>query len=87
MPILAPRAAHAPYTIPAGCCLADEALALCRKLGRAYFAEEDRRDAQGRTIADPVRLERLAHARRRAADRWRRRMGYAALYHEVTGRL
>lgn len=57
--------------------LADEALALCGRLYQAQLAEEARRDRFDNPIGDKERIARLEVLRRRAADRWRRRAGFA----------
>lgn len=57
--------------------LTDEAMALCRALYLAQLAEEARRDRSGRRIGDAQRIARLERLRARAADRWRRRAGFA----------
>ena len=59
--------------------LLDEALVLCRRLYLAQLAEEGRRDFYGNPAGDLRRIERLEALRRKAADRWRRRAGFAEL--------
>jgi len=61
-----------------------EALALCTALNQAQFAEEGRRSTNpatyGQSRSDPARIARLTRIWQRAADRWRRRAGYAPIY-------
>jgi hypothetical protein len=59
--------------------LTDQAAELCRRLYLAQLAEEARRDRAGQRIGDAQRIVRLERLRRLAADRWRRRAGFAEL--------
>lgn len=60
--------------------LIDEATELHRAIVLAILVEERRYDVNDHPRKpDLARIERLEHAKRRAADRWRRRSGYA--YH------
>lgn len=56
--------------------LANEALDLCRRLAQAQLDEEARRDFYGTPIGDASRTQHFEGLRAKAADRWRRRMGY-----------
>jgi hypothetical protein len=57
-----------------------QAMTLHNALSDAYFKEDISRDSMGRKNADPARLARLESLMKRAADRWRRRMGYKQIY-------
>lgn len=61
--------------------LLDEARALHRAIAAAQIHEEVKRDGYGRPCGDAAYIARLDHARRRAADRWRRRYGVANWVH------
>lgn len=61
--------------------LSDEARILHRAIAAAQIHEEAKRDKYGHPCGDAAYIARLDHARRRAADRWRRRSGVATWMH------
>lgn len=60
--------------------LIDQALNLCDRLSTMFWCEDNHRDMFGRPTADSARLDKLDHLWKRAADRWRRRIGAKPIY-------
>lgn len=61
--------------------LLNEASDLHRAIAAALIHEEAKRDKYGHPCGDAAYIARLDHARRRAADRWRRRAGVTTWVH------
>lgn len=60
--------------------LASEAMDLHDRLHQAYLDEFNKRDGRDHKVGDPRRIDRLLYLVRKAADRWRKIMGYGPMY-------
>lgn len=60
--------------------IAAQALDLHSRICQRYYAEAGKQDWTGRSTANAALLTRLERAKQRAADLWRRQMGYESIY-------